>query len=208
MNHLISDLPNDLMKLDILGSFHSTRLSFSRQLINEIFKKQWVFNILDWKINNKGKGSSIITVNTHENIYSLIVFAHLITDEDRSDRVIADKWDLTFTLFKGVPSKKELIHLKKNVPLQEKGQHLNKQITLSRANKSMRLYKHTLNNLAKGKQPDFNLIRDIGYLLRTTAVYGNGKFGIHDFDIKANCKVLRNPFWAEMLTVYMLKYLM
>ena len=89
MNHLISDLPNDLMKLDILGSFHSTRLSFSRQLINEIFKKQWVFNILDWKINNKGKGSSIITVNTHENIYSLIVFAHSISDEERSDRVIS-----------------------------------------------------------------------------------------------------------------------
>ena len=206
MNHLISDLPNDLMKLDILGSFHSTRLSFSRQLINEIFKKQWVFNILDWKINNKGKGSSIITVNTHENIYSLIVFAHSISDEERSDRVIADKWDLTFTLFRGVPSKKEFIHLKKNVPLQEKGQHLNKQITLSRANKSMRLYKHSLNNLAKGKQPDFKLVRDIGYLLRTTAVYGNGKFGINDFDIKAKCKVLRNPFWAEMLTVYMLKY--
>ena len=60
------------------------------------------------------------------------------------------------TLFKGVPSKKEFIHLKK-CPLQEKGQHLNKQITLSRANKSMRLYKHSLNNLAKGKQPDFKL---------------------------------------------------
>ena len=70
----------------------------------------------------------------------------------------------------------------------------------------MRLYSHTLENLSKGKQPDFNLVKDIGYLLRTTAVYGNGKFGIDDFKMNSNCKVLSNPFWSEMLTVYMLKY--
>lgn len=205
IDHL-SKSPDEIMKLKNLGSYHPTRLSFSRQLINEMCKKNWSFNIFEWKINKEGKGHSILTVNTKENLYSFVIFSHLISNEERSDRVIADKWDLTFTLFKGMPNKNEFKHLKRNVPLQEKGIHIKKQITLSRANKSMRLYSHTLENLSKGKQPDFNLVKDIGYLLRTTAVYGNGKFGIDDFKIDSNCKVLSNPFWSEMLTVYMLKY--
>ncbi len=204
--HPFIQTPDELMKLKNLGSYHPTRLSFSRQLINEMCKKNWSFNIFKWKINKEGKGYSILTVNTKENLYSFVIFSHIISNEDRSDRVIADKWDLTFTLFKGIPNKNEFKHLKRNVPLQEKGIHIKKQITLSRANKSMRLYSHTLENLSKGKQPDFNLVKDIGYLLRTTAVYGNGKFGIDDFKIDSNCKVLSNPFWSEMLTVYMLKY--
>ena len=198
--------PDELMKLKNLGSYHSTRLSFSRQLINEMIKKNWLFNIFEWKINKKGKGHSIITANTREKLYSLVIFKHIISNGDRSDRVIANKWDLTFTLFRGIPNEKEFKHLKTNVPLQEKGIHIKKQITLSRANKSMRLFSHTVNNLSNGKQPDFNLVKTIGYLLRTTAVYGNGKFGIDDFNINSNCKVLKNPFWSEMLTVYILKY--
>ena len=43
--------PDELMKLKNLGSYHSTRLSFSRQLINEMSKKSWLFNIFEWKIN-------------------------------------------------------------------------------------------------------------------------------------------------------------
>ena len=35
-------------------------------------------------------------------------------------------------------------------------------------------------SLSEGKQPPHKLINDIGYLMRTTAVYGNGKFGIDD----------------------------
>ena len=198
--------PDELMKLKNLGSYHPTRLSFSRQLINEMYKKNWSFDIFEWKINKDGKGHSIITVDTKENLYSLVIFSHIISNKERSDRVIADKWDLTFTLFNGVPNVKEFNHLKINVPLQEKGIHIKKQITLSRANKSMRLFSHAVDNLSNGKQPDFNLVKDTGYLLRTTAVYGNGKFGINDFNINSNCKVLRNPFWSEMLTVYMLKY--
>ena len=30
-------------------------------------------------------------------------------------------------------------------------------------------------------QPDINEINKVGYLLRTTAVYGSGKFGLSDF---------------------------
>ena len=32
----------------------------------------------------------------------------------------------------------------------------------------------------KGDQPDPELVASVGYLMRTTAVYGSGKFGVAD----------------------------
>tara|TARA_B100001287_G_scaffold8978_1_gene6947 strand:- start:1430 stop:3094 length:1665 start_codon:yes stop_codon:yes gene_type:complete len=195
----------DVMKLRNLGSYHPTRLSFSRQLIITLIRENWIFKFQDWKINKLGKGYCVISVENKKDVFSLIIFSHLIKDEERSDRVIAEKWDFTFSLFTGIPNEKELKHLKKNVPLQENGNHLKKQLTLSRANKSTRLFNHFLENLSNGLQPEFEQVKKIGYLLRTTAVYGNGKFGIGDYNFKSDSKILRNGFWAEMLTVYMLK---
>ena len=195
----------DVMKLRNLGSYHPTRLSFSRQLIITLIRENWIFKFQDWKINKLGKGYCVISVENKKDVFSIIIFSHLIKDEERSDRVIAEKWDFTFSLFTGIPNEKELKHLKKNVPLQENGNHLKKQLTLSRANKSTRLFNHFLENLSNGLQPEFEQVKKIGYLLRTTAVYGNGKFGIGDYNFKSDSKILRNGFWAEMLTVYMLK---
>ena len=195
----------DVMRLRNLGSYHPTRLSFSRQLIITLIRENWIFKFQDWKINKLGKGYCVISVKNKKDVFSLIIFSHSIKDEERSDRVIAEKWDFTFSLFTGIPNEKELKHLKKNVPLQENGDHLKKQLTLSRANKSTRLFNHFLENLSNGLQPEFEQVKKIGYLLRTTAVYGNGKFGIGDYNFKSDSKILRNGFWAEMLTVYMLK---
>jgi hypothetical protein len=50
------------------------------------------------------------------------------------------------------------------------------------------------------------MINNIGYLVRTTAVYGNGKFGIADYLPETNDNPLNKPFQAEMLTVYLIRY--
>ena len=63
-----------------------------------------------------------------------------LNDEDRSDRVIADKWDTAYTLHIGQINKKELQRLETNVPLQESGRNSANQLVLSRANKSVRLF--------------------------------------------------------------------
>ena len=44
-----------------------------------------------------------------------------------------------------------------------------------------------------------------GYLMRTTAVYGNGKFGIADRDKVMGYDGLTGPFQAEMLTVFLIR---
>ena len=198
--------PADVMKLDRLGSFHQTRLSFSRQLIDELISNNWKTEIIKWNINSIGTGNAVIKISSKQRIYSLVVFCHQINDDERSDRVIAEKWDMTFSLFLGIPSKEELDEMSKNLKIQELGRHLPKQLTLSRANKSVRVFNSVLNNLSEGKQPDKKMINNIGYLVRTTAVYGNGKFGIADYLPETNDNPLNKPFQAEMLTVYLIRY--
>jgi hypothetical protein len=198
--------PADVMKLDRLGSFHQTRLSFSRQLIDELISNNWKTEIIKWDINSLGTGNAVIKISSKQKIYSLVVFCHQINDDERSDRVIAEKWDMTFSLFLGIPSKEELDEMSKNLKIQELGRHLPKQLTLSRANKSVRIFNSVLNDLSEGKQPDKKMINNIGYLVRTTAVYGNGKFGIADYLPETNDNPLNKPFQAEMLTVYLIRY--
>jgi len=77
---------------------------------------------------------------------------------------------------------------------------------LSRANKSVRLFQHVVDSLRAGTQPDVQMLRDVGYLMRTTAVYGNGKFGIADRALIQNRPGLEGPFAAEMLTVWLIRH--
>ena len=119
--------------------------------------------------------------------------------------MIAEKWDTTFTLVDGIPDASEIAHMSETVSRQEAGRHHERQLTLSRANKSVRMFNHVVERLAAGTQPDPEMINSIGYIMRTTAVYGNGKFGIGDRDrITARSEMLA-PFQAEMLTVYLIR---
>ena len=60
-----------------------------------------------------------------------------------------------------------------------------KELTLSRANKSVRVFNHVVESLSNGDNLILDLLSKVGYLYRTTAVYGSGKFGLADrFRIK------------------------
>ena len=121
----------------------------------------------------------------------------------RSDRVIATAWDATFALFDGIPGEDDLRRLSLNVPKQEAGRVTARELSLSRANRSVRLFEHVVAALAEGRQPDRAQIEAVGYLMRTTAVYGSGKFGAADRALIADRPELRGPFQAEMLSVWL-----
>ncbi len=195
--------PNKIMKLSRLGSFHQSKLSFLRSFLNEF--KEWEYKRDLFDLNKNGFGEAVYSFRKNNRVYSLVCFANEIKDEERSDRVIATKWDAAFTLHDGVPTKKDIVRLKNEVPKQEVGRLSYKELTLSRANKSLRIYNHVVENLSKGKQPDLNLLSKVGYLYRTTAVYGSGKFGLADrFRIK-NRKEINGPFRLEMMLVYLVR---
>ncbi len=195
--------PNVIMKLSRLGSFHQSKLSFLRSFLDEF--KDWEYNRDLFNLDSGGYGVAIYSFKKNKRVYSLVCFANKIDDNDRSDRVIATKWDAAFTLHDGVPSKKDVERLKNEVPRQEVGRLSYKELTLSRANKSVRVFNHVVENLSKGIQPDLNILEKVGYLYRTTAVYGSGKFGLADrFRIKNRAEI-NGPFRLEMMLVYLVR---
>ena len=202
MNVKLRD-PNIIMKLSRLGSFHQSRLSFLRSFLNEF--KDWEYNRDLFNLDKNGYGTAVYSFKKNERVYSLVCFANEIKDDERSDRVIATKWDAAFTLHDGIPLKKDIERLKNEVPKQEVGRLSYKELTLSRANKSVRVFNHVVESLSKGIQPDLDQLEKVGYLYRTTAVYGSGKFGLADRFRIQNRDEINGPFRLEMMLVYLVR---
>ena len=195
--------PKIVMKLSKLGSFHQSKLSFLRSFLKEF--KDWQYKRDLFELNEFGHGTAIYSFKKNDRVYSLICFANDLDKNERSDRVIATKWDAAFTLHDGVPTKKDIERLREEVPKQEVGRLSYKELTLSRANKSLRVFNHVVESLSEGKQPDISLLLSVGYLYRTTAVYGSGKFGLADrFRIKDREEIY-GPFRLEMMLVYLVR---
>ena len=195
-----------VMRLARMGAFHQCRLSFMRVLLRRMVDERWEFTRTAFEIDARGVGHAVYTARGPERAYSLVAFAHDLPAEKRSDRVIADAWDATFALFDGIPSAADIERLRANVPLQEAGRISDRELSLSRANRSVRMFEHVVSRLAAGEQPDPELVDQVGYLMRTTAVYGSGKFGAADREAIADRPEFAAPFQAEMLSVYLTRW--
>ena len=197
--------PSEVMKLERMGSFHPSRLSFSRILIRKMIQQKTKINCSRWKINKDGFGNAVYQLKLFGKDLALIAFSNHLDPSQRTDRVIASSWDTSFALFDGVPSISDIERLKIQLPLQEAGRYNKTELVLSRANKSVRMFELVAQSLSEGKQPPRELVNDIGYLMRTTAVYGNGKFGIDDRKNHCDISDFSVPFQLEMLTVYLIR---
>jgi hypothetical protein len=195
--------PEVVMRLARMGSFFQTRLSFMRSLLRRLKREDWKFKRNLWAIDEQGFGRAVYTVYGPERTYSLVAFSHDLPDHMRSDRVIATSWDATFSLYDGIPTEADLDRLEQNVPRQEAGRISDSELSLSRANRSVRLWQHVIEALAAGQQPDRDQLEAVGYLVRTTAVYGSGKFGAADRLTIAERPEVSGPFQAELLSVWL-----
>ena len=197
--------PGIVMRLARMGAAHQTRLSFLRAMLRSAARDGWRFSRPRFDIDAQGVGVAIYCVAIGARTYSLVAFGHDLPAERRTDRVIADAWDATFVLYDGVPDEAEITRLSQNVPRQEAGRYLQSELILARANRSVRLFEFVVGALSQGRQPDAREIEATGYLMRTTAVYGNGKFGIADRAVISERQEFTAPFRAEMLTVYLIR---
>ena len=198
--------PEQVMRLDRMGSSHQTRLSFMRSLIRRMSREHWKFECLRRDTDGDGFGVSVYAVTTPQRTYSLIAYTQDIPPKKRTDRVIAEVWDATFSLFDGVPTQADIDYLANNTPKQEEGRYRPSELVLARANKSLRVFEHVISALAKGNQPDIELLSSVGYLMRTTAVYGSGKFGCADRAKIAEREECKGAFQIELLAVYLIRW--
>ncbi len=198
--------PEQVMRLDRMGSSFPTRLSFMRTLIRRMSKENWKFERISREVDKDGYGVSVYSAITALRTYSLIAFTQEIPAEMRTDRVIAEVWDATFSLFDGIPTQDDIDYLANNTPKQEGGRYRPSELVLARANKSLRVFENVIASLAEGAQPDLDLLSSVGYLMRTTAVYGSGKFGCADRAKIADREECRAPFQMELLAVYLIRW--
>ncbi len=197
--------PETVMRLARLGSFHQTRLSFMRSLLRRAVRENWRLERERFDLDDEGIGTAVYALHTPAGSVRLVCFGHALADEERSDRVIAEKWDSTFALTTADPDEATLERLFANVPKQEAGRCSARELVLSRANKSMRLFEPVVAALAAGRQPAPATLAAVGYLMRTTAVYGNGKFGLSDLENTFSGGLFSRPFEAELLSVYLIR---
>ena len=197
--------PEEVMRLRRMGAAFPTRLSFLRILLRRLAGKGWRVTRPQWEMDGDGYGTAVYRIDGPARCYSLVCFSRYLDPAKRTDRVIAEEWDASFVLFDGVPGDADIAHLAEHAPLQEAGRYRASELVISRANKSVRLFAHAVAELAQGRQPSAEMLISTGYLMRTTAVYGNGKFGLADRDRIAVRPEFRPPFQAEMLTVWLIR---
>ena len=195
------------MRLARMGAFHPTRVSFVRTLVRRMARERWRIERERFDLDADGYGEIVYRVTTPAGVLRFVAFSSYLDPSERTDRVIATQWDTTFVLTAAEVDDRLLASYRANIPRQEAGRCHPFDLVLSRANKSVRLFQHVVECLASGRQPTFAMVAEVGYLMRTTAVYGNGKFGIGDFEAVRAGGVFSLPFQAEMLTVYLARAL-
>ena len=198
--------PDTVMRLARMGSMFPTRLSFLRSLMRRLAAEQISIQRPVWEMDEDGFGHAVYTLRLGGYDYSLVAVSTDLPPELRTDRVIATAWDTAYVLYDGIPDADEITRIVASAPKQEAARFTERDLILSRANKSVRLFAHVTQALRDGQQPNIEMIRDVGYLMRTTAVYGNGKFGIADRDVIDTRPGLEGPFAAEMLTVWLIRH--
>ncbi|MEM8578851.1 MAG: hypothetical protein AAGF60_13445 [Pseudomonadota bacterium] len=197
--------PHQVMRLARFAAMMPTRLSFLRTVLRRLGEERAQVTRPLWQMDAEGIGTAVYSVPYGGHTYSLVAITKPLSAEDRTDRVIATAWDAAFVLYDGVPDAAALADIAANAPLQEAGRMGPRALVLSRANKSVRLWNHVVSSLRAGRAPEPDMLRT-GYLMRTTAVYGNGKFGLSDRSDYDTRPGMALSFAAEMLTVWLIRH--
>ena len=93
--------PATVMDLERLGSFSPTRLSFARRLTRMMFEQQWQVSCTQFALDESGHGEAVYCLQTPTYQYHVVISLDIWKMLSRTDRVIAEAWDLTFCLLEG-----------------------------------------------------------------------------------------------------------
>lgn len=194
-----------VMSMRDLGGARSTRHSFTRALIRHAVAADWRVDRTRFDLDDEGRGSAVYEVRAEGRLWSFVVFSQIIDESIRTDRVIAEAWDVTSALVEGAVGEEAVARLRPQVSRQEEGRAEQGTLIWGRANRSARFFDAVARRLAEGRQPDPDLFGLSPYLLRSTAFYSNGKFGIRDFEGFPEGHPLAIPYRAHMLAAWLLR---
>ena len=194
-----------VMKPASLGSVRMTRFSFSRSMIRRAFLNKWEIERQVVNFDELGQGHIIYRIFAEGKLFHFVAFTSTIDESLHTDRVIADVWDVTAALVEGEVNEDLLQFLKNEVPKQESSRLDPRVLILTRGNRSVRFYEYLVERLASGNQPESKKLGDAGYIMRSTAFYGNGKFGMRSFLGFEDQHPLSAPYRAQFLAAWLFR---
>ena len=197
--------PEVVMQPERVGAVWPTALSFAQQMIDRMLAGKWKITLSDNRLDADGVGEVVYTVETERQPFYFIVFSQKISPEERTDRVIADGWDAAAALVEGEITEERLARLRRNVPKQEYGRADQQTLVWTRGNRSGRFFDYVIDHLADGKQPDPAVLARGGYIFRSTAYYGNTKFGLKSYDAFEADHPLHGSFIPQMLAAFLFR---
>lgn len=199
--------PEVVMCPATLGAARLTRYSFSRTMLRRAAGDGWQACRKVFGIDAEGRGEAVYELDTGSRKFSFIAFTTTISEDQHTDRVVADGWEISAALFEGVPTRDDLDMLRHQVPLQEAGRFDPRVLVLTRGNRSVRFFQYLVDCLATGSQPEPGQVADAGYILRSTAFYANGKYGMRSFDGYPADHELAVPYRAQFVTAWLFREL-
>ena len=199
--------PEVVMRPEMLGAARLTRYSFSRTMLRRAVADGWTAGLVRQDLDTEGRGESIYRVDTGTHQFSFVAFTTTIDESAHTDRVIADRWEIAAVLVDGDVTDELLATLRVEVPAQEKGRLDPRILSLTRGNRSVRFFRYLVDTLAAGDQPDPDHVGDAGYILRSTAFYANGKYGMRSFVDYHDDHPFRVPYRAQFVAAWMFREL-
>ena len=191
---------------DMNGAW-GTRHSFARTMLRRAASHHWRVIKTRLDLDELGRGTAVFTVDTEGHELKFIAFCQALEENERTDRVIAKAWDVTAALIEGELTPEREADLRRNITVQEHRRTDPETILMTRANRSARFFDYVSDCLASGTQPDVGTIGPSPYLIRSTAFYGNGKFGLKELATMPAGHPLSVPYRSQMLTAWLMREL-
>ncbi len=197
--------PDVVMAPERLGAARPTRHSFAASMLRTAVRDGWRIEIERWVVDGDGAGEAVYRIRTPTDVLRFVVFSTVIAETERIDRVVAKSWDVTAALIDGDLDADRLHELRTEVPRQERGRADAATLIWTRGNRSSRFFEHVVAALAEGQQPDAALIGSSPYLVRSTAYYSNGRFGMATYPGLRRRPAVASPYRAHMLAAWLFR---
>lgn len=194
--------PAIVMRPESMGAARPTRYAFSRSLLRRAFERGWTAKTIRFDLDADGQGEVGYEIDAEGHRFTFVAFLQTLPEGAHTDRVIADRWEIAAALVEGHVGEQRWANLREQVRAQETGRLDNDTLALTRGNRSVRFFEYVVEELAAGRQPDPAKVGDAGYIMRSTAFYGNARYGMRSFDAFEDGHPLGAPYRAQFLTAW------
>ena len=183
----------------VMGAARLTRYSFNRTMLRRAARDGWTARLALQVLDEAGRGRSVYEIDTGDHLFSFVAVTTTIDESEHTDRVIADRWEIAAVLAEGRVEGDRLDRLCELAPGQESARLDASVLVLTRGNRSVRFFDYLVDRLASGRQPEAAKVADAGYIMRSTAFYANGKYGMRSYEGYDDDHPLRAPYRAQFL---------